>query len=218
MQGLILIATFPLSGAVFAADGKPLTEEQIKQVSKDLLKNDPEGVMKMVESHGVSFFPTKTNLGKLKEAGVSQAVIEAIRRKAGSQMRIKVCLFKGPNQDLAKEFADAMVRSVVGAKGAEIEPFGRIPLDRTIGPPEGFDKDVKAEANTLYILIEGWIGSSASPLSLETRVIYQDVEGKQYVLPGAKDAPSALSRRRLEDDADDVVNWAIRTAQEYANK
>jgi hypothetical protein len=133
-------------------------------------------------------------------------------------MRIKVCRFVNPDLALVTDFANSMRRRLIDAKGADIDPFGRMPLDKTIGPPEGFDKDVKAEPNSMYILIEGWIRNRASGYSLEPRVIYQDTEGKQYVLQGAQHPPAAFSKETLEHAAGLVVDWGIQTAKEYAAK
>lgn len=213
---LVIPALFVLAATAFGADEKPLTEDQIKQLSNGPLKTYPDELAKLVDSHGVSFFPTNTTLGKLKDAGVDESVISAIRFRAARQMRIKVCLFKSSDGALAKEFADKMVERLFDAKGMDIDPFGRIPLDNTIGPAEGFDNNVKPEPNTLYILIEGWIQGNSSPYSLQPRVLYRDIEGKQYPLPGAQNAPSTLARNTLTETANQTVAWAIQTGRLYA--
>ena len=199
-----------------AADEKPLTEEQLKQLAAGPLKQYPDEIVKLVESHGVDFFPTNTSLGRLKGAGVKDVVLSAIRQKAASQLRIKVCLFKGSDSALAAQFADAMVRKLVDYKAVEITPFGYIPLDRTVGPPEGFDDKVKPEPNMLYILVEGWIRNSSSRFFVELTVVYRDTQGVQHSLPGAENPPISFTRQSLDQTAGEVVDWGIRTAKKYA--
>jgi hypothetical protein len=131
-------------------------------------------------------------------------------------MRIKVCLFKSSDVGLAADFADAMVHRLIEAKVVEISPFGYIPLDRKVGPEEGFDDKVKPEPDTLYILLEGWIRNSSSGFSIEPAVIYRDPQGAQHVLQGAANPPAAFSKQTLERTAGMVVNWGIETARDYA--
>lgn len=220
---LAFLALFALTLTAFGADEKPLTEDQIKQLINGPLKTYPDEVTNLVKTHGVSFFPTNTTLGKLKDAGVPDSVISVIRSTAAQQMRIKVCLFKSSDGALANEFAHEMVERLFGAKGVDIDPFGHIPVDDEIGRPEGFDNNVSPDAknvipkpNILYILIEGSIQGDSSPHSLQPHVLYRDIEGRQYSLPGAPNAPSTLERRTVTDTANRTVDWAIETARLYA--
>jgi hypothetical protein len=199
-----------------ATDEKPLTEEQVKQLAEGPLKKYPDEIVKLVESHGVDFLPTNTSLTRLKDTGVKDVVLSAIRQKAGSQLRIKVCLFKGSGSALTTQFADAMVRRLIDRKVVDIAPFGSIPLDRTVGPPEGFDDRIKPEPNTLYILLEGWIRTSPSGLSVEPTVVYRDTQGVQHSIPGAEHPPSSFTRQTLDPTAESVVDWGIETAKKYA--
>jgi hypothetical protein len=188
----------------------------LKQLARGPLRKFPHEIVKLVESHGVDFLPTNTSLAGLKDAGVKDDVLSAIRRKAGSQMRIKVCLFKNPDSALATQFADAMVRKLVERKVVEIAPFGSIPLDRTVGSPGGFDNNVKPEPNTLYILLEGWIRNSPAGFSIEPTVVYRDAQGVQHSIPGADHAPASFTRQNLDQTAGSVVDWGIETAKKYA--
>jgi len=218
IEGFLLIAIFLLAKAAFATAENPLTEDQIRQLSVGPLRPYPDEIVKLVERHGVNFVPTNGTVRKLKDAGVDQSVIFAIWRKAGSQLRIKVCRFESTDSTMATNFANAMVHSVVIVKGALIDPFGRIPLDRSVCPPEGFSKDVNAEPNTHYFLLEGWIKKSGSGFSLDLKVIYQDPEGKQYPLPGAEKPPAAFNEQTLDRIASEVVNWGIQTMKDYATR
>lgn len=206
---------------LFAADtcwanDEPVTEEQLIQISRGSLKPFPEEIIRLVDEHGVGFFPTNTSLERLKEAGVAPSVIAEIRRKAASQMRIKVCLFESEDPSIAKEFAVAMKESLIEAKILRIEPFGFIPLDNTVGPPQGFDDHIKPEPKILYILLGGQIHKSSSGFSLKTYVIYRDPQGVRHPLPGAKNPPETFTEQTLEDISRMVVEWGLQTTRDYA--
>jgi len=211
---LVLMVVFP-AAFVRAADEKPLTQEQLMEMSMGTLKAYPDEVVKYVNKRGVTFFPTNTNLKWLEKAGVHQSVITAVRAKVASQMRIKVCRFVCDDSATAKKFEEAMIRSLVNSKQGEIAPFGYIPLDRNPGPPQGFDNEVKPEPNVFYILLQGWIRKTPSGFSLDPQVIYQDPSGKQHPLPDAGNPPKAFTMQTLESAAGEVINWGINTVRMF---
>jgi hypothetical protein len=200
---------------VRAADEKPLTQEQLIEMSAGPLKSYPDEVVKYVNNRGVTFFPTNTNLRWLEKAGVHQSVVATVRNKVASQMRIKVCRFECDDQALAKKFEEAMIRRLVNTKQGEIAPFGYVPLDRNPGPPKGFDDNVKPEPNVFYILLQGWIRKTPTGFALDPQVIYQDPSGKQYPLPDAGNPPKTLTMQTIESAAGELIDWGINTVRMY---
>ena len=213
--GFALVTMFSFDALAFAADEKPLTEEQLIKMSTGPLKSYPDQVVEYVKKQGVTFFPTNTTLRWLEKAGVHPSAISAIRSKVASQMRMKVCRFTCDDSSVATKFEQAMIRGLINTKQGSIEPFGLIPLDRNPGPPEGFDNNVKPEPNTFYILLQGWIVKTPSGFSLKTQIIYQDPLGKQYPLPDGDNPPKTFTMQTLDSTASEVVDWGIRTIRKY---
>jgi|ERR1019366_2027038 hypothetical protein len=87
------------------AQAKPLTENQLINVSNGPLRSNPEALRQLVEAHGLDFIPTKTFLVKLPD---EKDIKNAVFFKAGQQMRIRVCKFKSDDSAIADQFAQSM--------------------------------------------------------------------------------------------------------------
>jgi hypothetical protein len=210
---LFVVLTF---AAPVCSAADPLREEQIIQMATDTLKDYPSEVIKIVNQRGVNFFPTRTAIKWLERSGVSSDIISAVKQKAASQMRIKVCRFQSSDPAISNELANAMIRSLTNAKTTYIEPFGIIPLDNEPCAPLGFDATIKPKPNTFYLLIEGWIRKTSSGYTVDAQTIYRDLEGRQHPLPDAPDQPNTFTTQTLRNTADRLVEWSLRTTRKYA--
>ena len=197
------------------AQAKPLTESQLINVSNGPLKSNPEALRQLVEAHGLDFIPTKTSLVRLPD---EENIRNAVFFKAGQQMRIRVCKFTSDDAAIADQFARSMRNRLIDRKGADIPPFGRIPLDYTIGPAEPCEKDTKE--NLILVLLQGEITGNGSSYSLILHVISLSPSGDRHpLLNGSGNrAPQAFTRETLDKTAEQVVDWGIKTVQEYAQQ
>ena len=197
------------------AQAKPLTQTQLVDVSNGPLKSNPEALRQLLEAHGLDFIPTKTSLIKLPD---EKEIKNAVFLKAGQQMRIRVCKFTSDDPVIADQFAQSMRNRLIDRKGADIPPFGRIPLDYTIGPAEPCEKDTKE--NLILVLLQGEITRNNSSYSLIFHVISLSPSGDRHPLlnSSGNPAPQAFTREMLNKTAEQVVDWGIKTVQEYAQQ
>jgi hypothetical protein len=196
------------------AQAKPLTESQLKDISNGELRSNTQGLLDLIEAHGVDFIPTSTFLASLS---IGPEVKQAILEKAGRQMRIRVCKFASDDQALATSFAESMREEVRTRKGVPIPPFRWIPLDDTLGPTE--DCEQNGKQGLLYILLEGSMTKTPSRYSLKLHVISLSPSGDKHPIPNSRDVPPQdFTRATLNSKAAEAVDWGIKTLQLYAEQ
>src|ERR1019366_5381550 len=107
---------------------------------------------------------------------------------------------------------------MINRKSPEISPFRKIPLDYTIGPAEPCEKDTKE--NLILVLLQGEITRNSSSYSLILHVISLSPSGDRHPLlnSSGNPAPQDFTRETLNKTTEQVVDWGIKTVQEYAQQ
>lgn len=194
---------------------KPLTIEQLDSVLKGPLKSNPEGLGQLIKQHGLDFIPTQSFLETLPNGEVRDAMLLT----AGRQLRIRVCRFMSDDSVVANKFAESMREALKDRKGAVISPFPeRISLDETIGTTDACEKDVRQ--NLMVVLLEGTITQNGSTYFLTLHAISLSPSGEKHPLQknSSNPGPQTFTVDTLQSTASEVVDWGIKTLQEYVQQ